>query len=134
MDGSVCLVICRLINTQRHLIAISKSEKKGNAFFFFPQPCSWSPCGHPGKPHLKTHKHRLVFSPLPPLLESNRGESKYHNENCQQEAGAMSTLILRGRKMAESGERQKEGNPGGEKNVGALRRAICLKRWKPPRQ
>ena len=48
----------------------------------------------------------------------------------------MTTGILRSRKMGESGERRgkKEGNPGGKKNVGALRRAICLKHWKPPRQ
>ena len=70
------------------------------------QPFSWSPCGHPGKPHLKTHKYRLVFSPLPLLLEANRGESKYHNKNCQQEAGATSTRILRSRKM---GERRESG-------------------------
>ena len=46
----------------------------------------------------------------------------------------MRTGILRSRKMGESGERQKEGNLGGKKNVGVLRRAICLKHWKPPRQ
>ena len=90
----------------------------------------WTSQGAPPK----THKYRLVFSPLPLLLEADRGESKYHNKSCQQEARAMRTGILRSRKMGESGERQKEGNLGGKKNVGALRRAICLKHWKPPRQ
>lgn len=47
---------------------------------------------------------------------------------------AKSTGILKSRKMGKSEERPKEENPGGEKNIGAQRRAICLKGWKPPKQ